>query len=328
MKRIQKGIAVLLSTLTLHGGLVHATSEQAFINDISKKHKLDSQMVATLLAQAKKQQSIIDAMNRPAESMSWERYRKIFMTEKRIKQGVEFWKDNKALLDKAYELYGVPPHIVTAIIGVETYYGNNMGSYRVLDALYTLGFHFPRRGKFFRQELAHFILMSQEQHLDPLSLKGSYAGAMGFGQFIPSSYRHYAIDFDQDNTADLFNNKADAIGSVANYFAEHGWIKDADIAAPATIQGKQYTQLMHKSLKPKYSTADFTVAGVTSNFGSNGKSKARLLELDGENGNEYWMTLENFYVITRYNHSPLYAMAVFQLSEQLKQNYEQQTKPE
>ncbi|MGM0542642.1 MAG: lytic murein transglycosylase B [Pseudomonadota bacterium] len=270
------------------------------------------------LRQAKLRQSVLDAMAGAAERhLAWHEYRDIFMTDQRIEEGVAFQHAHGDALAKAEAVYGVPRDIITAIIGVETYYGRYRGSHPVLDSLATLAFEHPTRGDFFTRELAAFLHIAHEQEVDPTTLSGSYAGAMGYPQFIPTSYQAYAVDFDDDGLRDLWNNPVDAIGSVANYFAEHGWQEDGAIyysaegpaSAPAGLAMNQITP-------PGTSLNTLEKAGITSN-GSLGEGvKVSPLVLTQEDGTlSYRLGVHNFYVITRYNHSHLYAMAVTELAE-------------
>jgi membrane-bound lytic murein transglycosylase B len=292
----------------------------AFAEKMVKDHQFDRQALEQLFLQAKRQQSILDAIARPAEKTKpWKDYRKIFLGKTRIKNGIEFAKKHDTTLLKAEQAYGVPRHVIVAIIGVETLYGRNTGSYRVLDALSTLAFDYPRRSPFFSKELEQFLLLAREQKLDPSTLKGSYAGAMGYGQFMPSSYRHYAVDFDGDGLTDIWANPVDAIGSVANYFKVHGWISGADIVSRARVSGDYDESVVNQKLKPVYTVAEFAEKGILPTQQLAGDEKATVMRLEGNNGAEFWMGLTNFYVITRYNHSKLYAMAVHQLSQEILQ---------
>ncbi len=292
---------------------------RAFVDRVSAEHGIESAFLEKLFEQARYQQSIVDAMNRPAERVKeWKDYRKIFLTSKRLRQGVKFWQDHRATLEKAQSEYGVPVEIIVAILGVETYYGRVTGGYRVIDALSTLAFDYPKRSAFFTRELEHFLLLTREQNLDPLTLTGSYAGAMGFGQFMPSSYRSYAVDFTGDGVADIWRDASDAIGSVANYFARHGWQSGGDIVAPAQWQGAVDDLPFNQLAKPDLTLAQLAEAGlhpVAEGFPK--ERKAIPLRLVGDGGDEFWLGFDNFYVVTRYNHSFRYAMAVVQLSEQL-----------
>jgi len=295
------------------------TSElDGFIRSMVSQHDFDAGELRQLLAQAESRQDIIDAMNNPAERLPWHRYRPIFLTSERIKQGVAFWNEHAALLERISRDCGVPPEILVAIVGVETYYGRYKGRHRVLDALTTLAFNYPPRAAFFRSELEHYLLLAREERFDPLEPTGSYAGAMGMPQFIPSSYRNYAADGDGDGRRDLYNSKADILASVANYFRRHGWRQGDLIAAPAQVRGDGWRGLVDTSLKPTHTFAELAAAGVTTDIAAADDAPARLLVLDTAGGSEYWATFHNFYVITRYNHSPLYAMAVFQLAQAVK----------
>lgn len=279
--------------------------------------------LSSLLAQAEKKQSILNAISRPAEKrLQWKSYRRIFLDGKRSARGVKFWQKNQSALDKAASTYGVPQEIIVAIIGVETRYGRIMGGYRVLDALSTLAFDYPRRSEFFTKELKHFIRLTQEQQQDPLALKGSYAGAMGFGQFMPSSFRSYAVDFDDDNIVDIWKNKKDAIGSVANYFKRHGWRSGEPVVVRAALEKNFDDKLANKSLEPKYTVASLEKAGYRAMADVSADDVSSLVKLEGEKGTEYWLGLHNFYVITRYNHSRMYAMAVYQLAQEIRQQYD------
>lgn len=290
-----------------------------FIDEMVEEHQFDRKDMEAWLSVAKKKQSILDAISRPAEKrLTWKDYRKIFVTHSRIKKGVEFWRKNEAVLTQAEAEFGVPAQVIVAIIGVETRYGQNKGSYRVIDALSTLGFDYPPRSKFFRKELKEFFLLAREQKQNPLDLIGSYAGAMGYGQFIPSSYRAYAVDYTNDDFADIWNNPTDAIGSVANYFKRHGWKTDAPVIVRTRIANNYNKDIINDSLKPKHTVASLLEQGYTPTQALD-EQVANVIRLQGVNGAEFWMGLHNYYVITRYNHSRLYAMAVWQLSQEIAQ---------
>jgi membrane-bound lytic murein transglycosylase B len=290
-----------------------------FVNRMVEQHGFDRAYVEQLMSSAERKQSILDAIARPAErTKTWAEYRRIFVTDTRTRQGREFMQTYADTLARAELEFGVPAEIISAIIGVETRYGRHKGSYRVLDALATLGFDYPPRSKFFGKELEEFLLLVKEQKFDPETVKGSYAGAMGYGQFIPSSYRHYAIDFDGDGVADIVNNPIDAIGSVANYFKSHGWQPGAPVTITATASSGFNTAMAKQKLKPKLTVAELQKQGFQPSEAIDPQQLATAMLLEGNDGAEYWLGLKNFYVITRYNHSRLYAMAVFQLSEQLK----------
>ncbi|CAA0094592.1 Membrane-bound lytic murein transglycosylase B [Zhongshania aliphaticivorans] len=305
----------------------HAGSAE-FVKTMVEKHNFDKEWVQAILKQAEAKQSILDAMSRPAESvMTWERYRKIFIQDSRVTQGVQFWEEHRDELARAEKEYGVPASMIVGIIGVETRYGRNTGSYRVVDALATLGFDFPRRSKFFLGQLEEYMLMVREQGIEPFSLKGSYAGAMGFGQFIPSSYRAYAVDFDGDGKVDIVNSSVDAIGSVANYFKRHGWRYGEPVVSSAVIKEGVDQALFNTGLKPVKTVAQFRDAGITTKATLDAAQKATAMRLDGADGDEYWVGLKNFYVITRYNHSAMYAMAAYQLSQLIDAKMHEVSKP-
>ncbi|RKZ90856.1 MAG: lytic murein transglycosylase B, partial [Gammaproteobacteria bacterium] len=315
----------MISSHAYAANLANEADVQKFINEMVKEHGFKKNELNTLFSQVKVKQKILDAISRPAEkSKPWHEYRKIFLTQKRISNGVKFWQENNDIIDYAEKVYGVAPQIMVAIIGVETYYGRLQGSYRVMDALSTLAFKYPKRSKFFRSELKHFLIMSQEQNFDPLIKTGSYAGAMGMGQFIPSSFQSYAIDFDGDGEKNIWTNNSDAIGSVANYFKRHGWKKDQPVTDQLKLN-KENTISMDdackRSCKPKLTVADFKDKGLQGKTSVNDQSPAILLILKQKNSKEYWLGYNNFYVISRYNHSTLYSMAVYQLSQEIKQAY-------
>lgn len=297
---------------------VNQSDVDAFIKEYVGKHDVSEAELRGLLETAEFQQDIIDKISKPAEgTMTWERYRKIFVTEERAQAGVEFWKEHKETVAKVSQETGVNEEIILGIIGVETYFGRIKGSYKVLDALYTLGFGYPKRGKFFKSELAKYLELTSKEDLDPKTIKGSYAGAMGYTQFMPSSYLAYAKSFDEGGTADLINDPADAIASVANYLKVHRWKRDQPVAASAKFT-RELTNLNKQSLKPKNKLSDYTSLGIEPGITASGETPATLVILDMEEGKEHWYGFDNFYVITRYNHSPMYAMAVFQLAEKMK----------
>ena len=288
---------------------------QEFIGQMVAKHGFDRTQLISMFSQAKVSNTILEAISRPAEAMPWYKYRTIFIQDERIRLGVEFMKQNRDTLLAAEQQYGVPSEIITAIIGVETRYGKNAGNYKVIDSLATLGFKYPKRGEFFRSELEQFLLMTREQKLDPQSVKGSYAGAMGIPQFISSSFRNFAIDFDRDGHIDIWENPADAIGSVANYFSKHGWVSGENIATQATARGDRYKELIDTALEPNLTLKQISGYGVSIKTKHHPDKKAKLLRYEMEKGEQLWLGFTNFYVITRYNHSALYAMAVYQLAD-------------
>lgn len=296
---------------------------RAYITQVAAEHDFDEAELMALFSKAERKESIRKAMSRPAEkTLEWHEYRQIFLKEPRISQGLEFWAANAETLQRAEQEYGVPPEYIVAIIGVETRYGRITGSFRVIDALATLSFDYPSeagrsRADFFRRELTQFLLLAREEGKDPLSLKGSYAGAMGYGQFIPSSFRAYAVDFDGDGLRDIWHNETDAIGSVANYFAEHGWTADAPVTVLATLSAdadqEQLQALANTTLEPGFTVAELSALGLDAGA-TDPESKTALFRMMLEDGDQYWLGLDNFYVITRYNRSRLYSLAVHQLA--------------
>lgn len=295
-----------------------------FVNTMVEKHQFSAKELKQLFQSVDIKKNIIDTMKKPAEGLPWYKYRKIFMTDKRIKKGLEFWKKNEKTLAAVESKYGVPPEIIVAIIGVETQYGGNTGHHRVIDALSTLAFAYPKRSIFFTKELESFLLLCHEELMNPLDPTGSYAGAMGIPQFMPSSYRMYAADFEGDGKRDIWKNPADAIASVANYFIMHRWYKGEAIAFPVSAKGNDYKKALTKGLKPDYSWAELEAMTVSSGHPIKQDEFVKLLSYEQEKGNDLWIGLHNFYVITRYNHSPLYAMAVFQLSNEIVKLKQQQ----
>jgi membrane-bound lytic murein transglycosylase B len=302
-----------------HGYIAHPEA-QAFIKDMAARHDFSKAELTAIFREAQRREDILKLMSQPAEKrLAWHEYRKIFLTQSRIDGGVAFWNQHAGILDKAERELGVDAQVIVAIIGVETRYGGNTGSHRVLDALATLAFDYPPRSKFFRGELEQYLVLASEENIDLLSTKGSYAGAMGYGQFIPSSYRNYALDFDQDGKRDLWNSPMDIIGSVANYMHKHGWDLGAPVIIPARVSGDSYKTILDKGLKPHTAIKQLQQAGITPLVAQPGDALAALVTLENKDGPGYWLSLNNFYVITRYNRSPLYAMAVYQLSEAIRQ---------
>ena len=306
-------ISVATSCLAGAGQLQKAEIEP-FVAEVAKRFRVSPERARALMSEAKVLDKVLTAISRPAERMAWKDYRKIFLTRERIAAGADFLNENRRVLDRAESKYGVPGSIISAIIGVETFFGRIKGRHRVLDSLATLGFRYKRRAKFFRNELAHFIALTEEEGIDATSTLGSYAGAMGIPQFIPTSYRAYAVDFNGDKRRDLLNSVEDAVGSVGNYLARHGWGKGEPVAFSAGAPVQPVDHLVNKKLKPTRRLAEFIEAGLVVPAPMKPDQKAALYALRGAKGTEYWIGLKNFYVITRYNHSKLYALAVFQLS--------------
>jgi membrane-bound lytic murein transglycosylase B len=291
------------------------------VDELVAEEGFNREALIQIFSQAHRKDSILEAIARPAEKTKpWYEYREIFLDHKREEQGVEFFTKHRATLARAEREFGVPAEIIVAIIGVETYYGRTVGGYRVLDALSTLAFDYPPRAPFFTSELKHYLILTRDQDMDPTDLMGSYAGAMGYGQFMPSSYRSYAIDFDQDGKIDIWDNPVDAIGSVANYFKQHGWRQGETVVAAADIAANTPDTIFVKTrddLQPERTVAQFAADGVVARVKLDPNALAIALKLELKNGYEYWLGLHNFYVITRYNQSAMYAMSVYQLSERL-----------
>jgi membrane-bound lytic murein transglycosylase B len=292
----------------------------AFIDEMVAKHQFDKQQLQQIFQQVEVKDSILKAIARPAEkSKPWYEYRKIFLTQSRINGGAAFWEQHKESLDRAEKEFGVPAEIIVAILGVETRYGGNVGGYRVIDALSTLAFRYPPRSPFFRSELENFLILTREEDKAALEPVGSYAGAMGLGQFMPSSYRAYAVDFDHDGHRDIWTNPDDAIGSIANYLKRHGWVAGQSIVHRTSLAGSLPQALIDKGMKPSISRAELGQASVSLENLPAGNDPLALIDFTQEDGQEYWLARQNFYAITRYNHSTMYAMAVYQLGEAIRE---------
>jgi len=299
----------------------HPGAEE-FAQKAAAEFELDPKAVLELLGQAQFKQSIVDAISRPAEGKPWYDYRPIFLNQQRIDEGVVFWRENADLIARAAEKYQVDPQFIVAIIGVETYYGRITGGHRVLDALTTLSFYYPDTGndrtEFFSKELMNFLVLGKEENLPLEEVIGSYAGAMGLGQFMPSSYRAYAVDLDGDGRRDLWTSLDDVIGSVANYLHVHGWGYGEPVVAKASVSAEADMGLVaDRDYQVKHSVADLAAGGFIAE-GADPAAMATVTGLEEKSGKEYWLSFKNFYVITRYNRSPLYAMAVYELSEEIR----------
>ncbi len=320
-----KKIAIIMALNLLASPVLSAVEENDrlyhFIENMANKHQFDRDKLKQLLDQVEIKQSILKAISRPAEGMPWYKYRKIFLTDSRIKGGVKFWQQNQQVLTEVEQQYGVPAEIMIAIIGVETRYGQNTGSYRVIDALSTLGFAYPKRSKFFLSELENFLILARQEKMNPLEPVGSYAGAMGMPQFMPSSYLSYAADFDQDGKRDIWNNTGDVLASIANYFNRHHWQKGEPVAFKVEASGEQWKKALTKGLKPDVSVKQLKGWQVRVPESLADDVRVKLLDFEQPEGQDLWVGLNNFYVITRYNHSPLYAMAVYQLSQAIAREY-------
>ena len=293
---------------------------ESFVDMMVEKHDFEREALREVLGSAEKKQNILDAIARPAEkSKSWGEYRDIFLTSERVGAGAAFWNENREMLETIAAETGVPIEILVGIIGVETYYGRITGSYRVLDALSTLAFHYPPRSKFFRRELEEYLLLVREEDMEASDATGSYAGAMGRPQFMPSSFRAYAVDSTGDGKRDIWNNWTDVAGSIANYFLEHGWKPGEDVTARASLGGGWTGPVPEprNTLKPSETIASLSRKGVMFVSELPADSKSELLTLEGSEGTEHWVGFHNFFVITRYNRSVMYALAVHQLGQEI-----------
>jgi len=274
--------------------------------------------INAILAGATYQQSIIDAITRPAEGKPWRDYRPIFINDARIDGGVVFLRENRVLLDEVSKKYGVPAEVIVAIIGVETSYGRITGNYRVLDALTTLAFYYPKRAPFFRGELVQLLSLPEETFPKPIeALQGSYAGAMGWGQFMPTSFANWAVDHDADGDIDLWSSKHDIFASIANYFVKHGWQTGGPVVHRARAEAG-VKPFVAAGLEPALDVARLRDLGFRAENEIDGKLPASMITLEGSEGTEYWITHQNFFVISRYNRSPMYSLAVHQLAERIR----------
>ena len=297
--------------------------QTALVREVARDTGKDPAALNRLLDGATRQQSILDAISRPAEAKPWRDYRPIFMTDQRIADGVAFYREHRALLEQVGQQYGVAPEYIVAILGVETNYGRLGGKYKVLDALVTLGLYYPPRAKFFREQLKVLLELPANHLAGPLdTLLGSYAGAQGWGQFMPSSIRDFAVDEDHDGRIDLRNSLPDIFASVANYFAGHGWVRGGPVAMRAQPDAAA-KPIAVKDSKPQWPLEQLEAWGYAPLAPANPGEPSSLQTLDGAAGPEYWFTFQNFYVITTYNRSPLYAMAVHQLAQAIDAGVQQ-----
>jgi len=316
IKHLLSAAALTCFTALAMAGISDREDVQQFMKKMQTKHGFTQTELVAIFDEVTIQNSIIDAMNRPAEGKPWHEYRPLFITQDSINNGVRYYSQHKEALDRAEKDFGVPAEVIVAIIGVETRYGRIKGSHSVLDALSTLAFEYPKRSPFFTKELEELLVLTKEEGIDPRTLNGSYAGAMGTPQFMPSSYRAYAIEFTGDGKRNLWTNDTDAIGSVANYFVENGW----KTGQPVIFKAQLRDQINVKNnVKPHTPYKNYKQQGVEIDEIISDNEMTTLLSYDIENGKEYWLGLNNFYVITLYNRSPLYALAVYQLSDAIKE---------
>lgn len=322
--------AIFRITLLLLSGFIHLayadpafvnrSDVQAFIQTMVQKHNFKKQELVSLFNNVKLRPQVIRHINKPLEKEPWRLYQMLFVNEWRITHGVEFWNKYADTLQQAEKVFGVPASIIVATIGIETRYGQRVGEYRVIDSLSNLAFSDSPRATFFRKELTEFLLLTREQSLNPLKIMGSYAGAIGQPQFMPSSYRHYAVNFSGSGKTDLMNDEVDVIGSIANYYRKHGWYTNDPVAVQAIVIGDRYNYLMRNgSGSQAYSITELAQYGIVPKITvEHDNLNVRIIELDNRYSKEYWLGFPNFYVIKRYNQSDLYAMAVYQLSYYIK----------
>jgi membrane-bound lytic murein transglycosylase B len=284
-----------------------------FIDEMVSKHQFKRGELEQVFQRAEYRQDVIDAISAPATIKPWLEYRAAFINPRRISGGLKFWEQHADTLRRAEKLYGVPQEIIIAVIGVETLYGRNAGNYRTLDALTTLAFDYPRRVQFFRSELEQYLLLAREQGFDLLAIRASYAGALGIPQFMPSSYRRLAVDFNNDGKTDLLRDPEDAIGSVANYLSQYGWITGEPVAVKARVSDE--TRIGYTPTARRMDA--WAIAGVVPVDKVESGMYSYLVDFTVANGKEYWFGFNNFAVITTYNNSTFYAMSVFQLAEEL-----------
>ncbi|MEM7431951.1 MAG: lytic murein transglycosylase B [Pseudomonadota bacterium] len=318
MVRFVLGIFALLCASTTFALDLEREDVRAFIDSMVAEHNYERSVVESILADAEIKPKILETIARPAErTLTWADYRPIFMTEERVNAGAKFLLEHRDELERIASETGVPTETIVAIIGVETYYGRITGGHRVVDALATLAFDYPPRSKFFRSELVHFLLLVREEGMDASDAFGSYAGAMGRPQFMPSSYRAYAVDSTGDGKRDIWGNWTDVAGSVANYFVEHGWKPGGPVTTRATLSSRFDGELPKNSLKATATVQSLSDDGVVFDTQLAGDAGTTLLTLEGADGTEHWVGFHNFFVITRYNRSVMYALAVHQLAQDI-----------
>lgn len=290
-----------------------------FIGYMARTHGFDALALRTLFADARNNREVVRAISAPTTSRPWYQFRPLCVDDTQIADGVRFWNDNAALLERARRDFGVPEAIIVAVIGIESRYGRHAGGFRVIDSLYTLAFEWPNRTDYFRGELEQFLVLARDQGWDPGSVEGSFAGALGWPQFMPSSYRRFAVDYGGDGRIDLWGDMADIIGSVANYLRQFGWKEGQPVAARARVDTVDMAPLLELGLKPQLNLAQWQQRGVQSPSGMSASLPAGLFALDLMDGQEYWFGFDNFYALMRYNHSRNYVMAVYQLGEEISQ---------
>ncbi|MDJ0910358.1 MAG: lytic murein transglycosylase B [Woeseiaceae bacterium] len=319
MKHLLLAGALLMATFTAHAIDLDQPEVRSFIDQMVSEHDFDRAALEAALREAEVKDAILEAIARPAEkTLTWAEYRRIFITRERIEAGADFWREHRDMLEEIATSTGVPEEIIVGIIGVETYYGRITGNYRVLDALSTLAFHYPPRSPFFTRELESYLLLVREEGMDPTDATGSYAGAMGRPQFMPSSYLAYAVDSTGDGRRDIWNNWTDVAGSIANYFNAHGWRAGEDVTVQASLgSGFSGSTEYENVLTPRDTVESLSSNGVMFMTDLPGESKGQLLNYEGDAGLEHWVGFHNFFVITRYNRNVMYALAVHQLGREV-----------
>lgn len=321
-KRFSVGLILLVTSCITFAddALLKNREARVFIDDMVKNYHFSKQELVSMFKEAKYQGKILELMEKPYEKKSWDTYKQLFLTQNRLDSAIEFWNKNKKVLTEVEQKYGVPADIIMAILGVETLYGKRQGDYRVLDSLTTLAFYYPKRAPFFTKELREYLILCREQHVSPLKYQGSYAGAIGMPQFMPSSYRYYAVTADGKNGADLMTKDTDVVHSIANYFVKNGWQKGGEVAEPAVVSGLDFRKIDTSARSASYPFTYILSKGVRPKISKmQHPAKAGVIELTTDNGNEYWLGYHNFYVITRYNTSPQYALVVYLFANQIRE---------
>jgi membrane-bound lytic murein transglycosylase B len=316
-------ISSIVSAKTLPA--THFKSTQNFIQKMVKEHRFDKNELLFIFSKIKLTIARKNSKNQTKPSkkktMTWDKYKSLFITDERIADGLQFWQDNLTTLSRAESTYNIPSEVIVAILGIETNYGHKKGEHPTLETLTKRAFGNYRRRNFYKKELESFLLMSRENAIPPLTIKGSYAGAMGYPQFISSSYRHYAVDFNQDGKIDLFSDPIDAIGSIANYFDKHQWHDFGEIARPIALSNSHLKYATRSTNKPKQNTQYWRNKGLNIDSNIHDKTKLAFIRLPQRKIDETWLTFWNFYVLTRYNHDNRYAMATYQLSTKIRQQF-------
>jgi membrane-bound lytic murein transglycosylase B len=322
-KRLAMASVLLPGVACADAAFLARPDVQRYIDEQVASGRFNRPELEAVFANVELKPNILATMDRPSTSRPWYQFQASHVTPARINAGVAFWRANAGLLNRVENTYGVPASMVVAILGIETNYGQAAGTFRVVDALATLGFDYPRRAQYFRGELTELLQLSKEEHKNPLSFKGSFAGAMGWPQFMPSSFRKWAVDFDGDGQRDIWSDTADAAGSIAHYFQLHGWRPGDDILVPAEIvPGPEIDKLIADKFHLHYTVGELKAMGVAPQALVSDDVKAVLVPLEVAPGvTQYWLGLNNFYVITRYNKSTLYAKAAQELAQAIKERY-------